>query len=104
MSADAPDAALEVIFAAGGPLSRAIPDFRERAAGQREMAVRVARAMRERRCLIAEAGTGTGKTFAYLVPALLVGGKVIVSTGTKTLQDQLPPRPACACAQRSACR
>ena len=39
--------------------------------------------------LIAEAGTGTGKTFAYLVPALLSGGKVIVSTGTKTLQDQL---------------
>jgi ATP-dependent DNA helicase DinG len=88
VSADAPDAALEAIFAAGGPLSRAIPDFRERA-GQREMAVRVARAMRERRCLIAEAGTGTGKTVAYLVPALLVGGKVIVSTGTKTLQDQL---------------
>ena len=39
--------------------------------------------------LVAEAGTGTGKTFAYLVPALLAGGKVIVSTGTKTLQDQL---------------
>jgi len=39
--------------------------------------------------LVAEAGTGTGKTFAYLVPALLTGGKVIVSTGTKTLQDQL---------------
>ena len=45
--------------------------------------------MRERRVLLAEAGTGTGKTVAYLVPALLFGGKVIVSTGTKTLQDQL---------------
>ena len=46
-------------------------------------------AIRERGQLVAEAGTGTGKTFAYLVPALLDGGKVIVSTGTKTLQDQL---------------
>ena len=53
------------------------------------MADAVARAIRDRRPLIAEAGTGTGKTFAYLVPALLYGGKVIVSTGTKTLQDQL---------------
>ena len=53
------------------------------------MAQAVAHAIRERRPLVAEAGTGTGKTFAYLVPALLYGGKVIVSTGTKTLQDQL---------------
>ncbi len=53
------------------------------------MAQAVARAIAERTTLIAEAGTGTGKTFAYLVPALLSGGKVIVSTGTKTLQDQL---------------
>jgi len=53
------------------------------------MAQAVARAIVERDALVAEAGTGTGKTFAYLVPALLYGGKVIVSTGTKTLQDQL---------------
>jgi ATP-dependent DNA helicase DinG len=53
------------------------------------MADAVRRAIRERGTLLAEAGTGTGKTFAYLVPALLSGGKVIVSTGTKTLQDQL---------------
>jgi ATP-dependent DNA helicase DinG len=53
------------------------------------MADAVARAIAERAPLVAEAGTGTGKTFAYLVPALLYGGKVIVSTGTKTLQDQL---------------
>ena len=53
------------------------------------MADAVARAIAERTPLVAEAGTGTGKTFAYLVPALLYGGKVIVSTGTKTLQDQL---------------
>src|SRR5689334_13070560 len=53
------------------------------------MAQAVARAIALRQPLVAEAGTGTGKTFAYLVPALLYGGKVIVSTGTKTLQDQL---------------
>jgi ATP-dependent DNA helicase DinG len=82
------DAALAAIFAPGGPLSRALPDYRARTE-QREMAARVGRAIRERRVLLAEAGTGTGKTVAYLVPALLAGGKVIVSTGTKTLQDQL---------------
>jgi len=56
---------------------------------QREMACAIAASIASRRTLIAEAGTGTGKTFAYLVPALLAGGKVIISTGTKTLQDQL---------------
>ncbi len=82
------DGALAAIFAPEGPLSRALPEYRFRV-GQREMAARVADAMRNRRVLLAEAGTGTGKTVAYLVPALLVGGKVIISTGTKTLQDQL---------------
>ncbi|HTQ75630.1 MAG TPA: ATP-dependent DNA helicase [Burkholderiales bacterium] len=53
------------------------------------MAARVAEAIRDNAVLVCEAGTGTGKTFAYLVPALLSAGKVIVSTGTKTLQDQL---------------
>lgn len=53
------------------------------------MAHQVLAAIRDNRLLVAEAGTGTGKTFAYLAPALLAGGKVIVSTGTKTLQDQL---------------
>jgi ATP-dependent DNA helicase DinG len=53
------------------------------------MAAHVAEAMRDNAVLVCEAGTGTGKTFAYLVPALLSGGKVIISTGTKTLQDQL---------------
>ena len=53
------------------------------------MAQAIALAIEDQGTLIAEAGTGTGKTFAYLVPALLWGGKVIVSTGTKTLQDQL---------------
>src|SRR5262245_66456761 len=53
------------------------------------MAGRVAGAIADSAVLVCEAGTGTGKTFAYLVPAILSGGKVIVSTGTKTLQDQL---------------
>ena len=76
------------IFAADGPLAAAIPGFRARPQ-QIEMAQKIAAALRENRVLVAEAGTGTGKTFAYLVPALLAGGKVIISTGTKTLQDQL---------------
>ncbi len=53
------------------------------------MAVAVAEAIRDNAILVTEAGTGTGKTFAYLVPALLAGGKVVISTGTKNLQDQL---------------
>jgi len=76
------------VFGPGGPLDRALPGFRFRAQ-QLDMAQAVAAAIAARTPLIAEAGTGTGKTFAYLVPALLYGGKVIVSTGTKTLQDQL---------------
>jgi ATP-dependent DNA helicase DinG len=56
------------------------------------MAEAIALAIKTRGQLLAEAGTGTGKTFAYLVPALLSGGKVIISTGTKTLQDQLYQR------------
>ena len=56
------------------------------------MAEAIAHAITTRGQLLAEAGTGTGKTFAYLVPALLSGGKVIISTGTKTLQDQLYQR------------
>jgi ATP-dependent DNA helicase DinG len=79
---------LAAVFAPGGPLSRAIPDYRSRAQ-QLAMAERAAAAMRSRKVFLAEAGTGTGKTVAYLVPALLFGGKVIVSTGTKPLQDQL---------------
>jgi ATP-dependent DNA helicase DinG len=79
---------LRRLFAADGPLARAIAGYRERPQ-QVEMAERIAAAIAGDRVLVAEAGTGTGKTFAYLVPALLSGGKVIVATGTKTLQDQL---------------
>jgi ATP-dependent DNA helicase DinG len=88
VTADAIEATLAAIFAPDGPLSRALPEYRFRES-QQALALRVAAAMRDRQVLLAEAGTGTGKTVAYLVPALLFGGKVIVSTGTKTLQDQL---------------
>lgn len=76
------------VFAPDGPLAAAIAGFRSRPQ-QIDMAEHIAAALRDRGVLVAEAGTGTGKTFAYLVPALLCGGKVIISTGTKTLQDQL---------------
>jgi len=79
---------LEALFAEAGPLARAVPGYKLRPE-QVEMAKAVATAIDSPGLLIAEAGTGTGKTFAYLVPALLSGGKVIISTGTKTLQDQL---------------
>ncbi len=79
---------LTSIFSATGPLAKDVQHFRVRE-GQLEMARAVADAIEHHSVLIAEAGTGTGKTFAYLVPALLSGGKVIISTGTKTLQDQL---------------
>jgi ATP-dependent DNA helicase DinG len=79
---------LATIFSADGPLARTIKDFRSRPF-QLEMAQAVSETIAGRSVLVAEAGTGTGKTFAYLVPALLSGGKVIISTGTKTLQDQL---------------
>nr|WP_229503015.1 ATP-dependent DNA helicase [Pseudoduganella guangdongensis] len=76
------------MFGPGGPLGPAVGGFRPRKS-QTEMAKAIADAIAKQQTLIAEAGTGTGKTFAYLVPALLWGGKTIVSTGTKNLQDQL---------------
>ncbi len=78
----------EDIFGPEGPLQRALPDFRFRRQ-QLHMAERVAGALENREALVVEAGTGTGKTFAYLVPALLSGRRVLISTGTRTLQDQL---------------
>ncbi|WP_374582475.1 ATP-dependent DNA helicase [Pseudoduganella sp.] len=82
------DADIERLFGPGGPLGPAVGGFRPRKS-QTEMAKAIADAIARQQTLIAEAGTGTGKTFAYLVPALLWGGKTIVSTGTKNLQDQL---------------
>ena len=79
---------LHEFFAPGGILARSPLPYEYRP-GQLEMAKAVERALAERRHLIVEAGTGTGKTLAYLLPALRTGLRVIVSTGTKALQDQL---------------
>ncbi|MBK9160541.1 MAG: ATP-dependent DNA helicase [Nitrosomonadales bacterium] len=79
---------VERFFSEQSPLATEVASFRPRAQ-QREMALKVAEAIKDNAILVVEAGTGTGKTFAYLVPALLNGGKVIISTGTKNLQDQL---------------
>ncbi len=76
------------VFAATGPLAQTLQGFAPRPQ-QQVMAEAVAEAIRSRSTLVCEAGTGTGKTFAYLIPALLSGRKVIVSTGTRNLQDQL---------------
>jgi ATP-dependent DNA helicase DinG len=81
-------AEVERFFSEQSPLAAEVASFRPREQ-QREMALAVAEAIRDNAILVVEAGTGTGKTFAYLVPALLAGGKVIISTGTKNLQDQL---------------
>ena len=75
-------------FSRGGTLSKWHPNYEFRA-GQAEMAEAVESAITDKRHLIVEAGTGTGKTLAYLVPALLSGQRIVVSTGTKNLQEQL---------------
>ncbi|NAW79559.1 ATP-dependent helicase [Vibrio sp. V33_P6A3T137] len=75
-------------FSQHGALGKAIPGFQGRQA-QVDMALAVAKAIENQSQLVVEAGTGTGKTFAYLVPALLSGKKVIISTGSKNLQEQL---------------
>jgi len=79
------------VFEKDGILAKHINGYSERSQ-QLEMALAIGDAIENNTQLVAEAGTGTGKTFAYLVPALLTGGKVIISTGTKNLQDQLYSR------------
>jgi ATP-dependent DNA helicase DinG len=79
---------LTTFFSSQGALAKIIKGYQPRIA-QLEMAEAISRAIENQQHLIAEAGTGTGKTFAYLVPAILSGKKVIISTGTKNLQDQL---------------
>jgi ATP-dependent DNA helicase DinG len=81
-------AAVESAFEPGGSLSRAVPGFEPRPA-QIEMAAAVSAIFSEGGTLLAEAGTGTGKTLAYLVPAILSRQRVLVSTGTKNLQEQI---------------
>src|ERR1022692_917184 len=75
-------------FSRHGTLSKWHPKYEFRQ-GQLEMAEAIEAALAEKRHLIVEAGTGTGKTLAYLVPALLSGKRIVVSTGTKNLQEQL---------------
>jgi len=79
---------LHQFFAPGGLLSQAHPQYEFRR-GQLQMAEAVEKALTERRHLIVEAGTGTGKTLAYLLPVIRSGKRVIISTGTKNLQEQL---------------
>jgi ATP-dependent DNA helicase DinG len=82
------DALVQRVFADDGPLTRTVPEFEPRP-GQRDMAAAVARVFGRGGVLLAEAGTGTGKTLAYLAPAVLSGHRVVVSTGTKNLQEQI---------------
>ena len=79
---------LDEIFAEGGPLAESVQQYHLRM-GQLELARSIHKAITDHEILIAEAGTGTGKTWAYLVPVFLSGSKALVSTGTRTLQDQL---------------
>jgi ATP-dependent DNA helicase DinG len=82
------EADLPFLLGPDGPLAKAIPGFTPRLV-QARMAMEVSQAFEQTDLRLIEAGTGTGKTFAYLVPALVAGRRVIVSTGTKNLQDQL---------------
>ncbi len=79
---------MQAVFAPGGALAHAMPDFEPRS-GQAGMAAAVARVFQDGGVLLAEAGTGTGKTLAYLVPAILSRERVLISTGTKNLQEQI---------------
>ena len=79
---------LSDLLGADGPLASALAGFAPREQ-QQQLAAAVAQTVEDMGVLVAEAGTGTGKTFAYLLPALLAGKRVLISTGTKTLQDQL---------------
>lgn len=83
-----PDLDIADCFAVDGPLAGALPGYSPRAS-QVELSQAIAETIDDRGTLVAEAGTGIGKTWAYLVPAMLRGGKVLISTGTRTLQDQL---------------
>ncbi|HEX5354303.1 MAG TPA: ATP-dependent DNA helicase [Rhodanobacteraceae bacterium] len=88
MNRDVDDPAASALLGVDGPFAREVPNFAPRETQQR-MADAMDEAIANHDALVVEAGTGTGKTFAYLVPALLSGKRVIVSTGTRNLQDQL---------------
>ena len=82
------ETAVASALAPAGPLARSIPAFETREA-QVRLAAAVSKAFKKGGILLAEAGTGTGKTLAYLIPAILSGHRVLVSTGTKNLQEQI---------------
>ena len=88
MSSVNAELSVEDFFRPGGHLSESLPDWEDRP-GQYQMAVEVETALAERRHLVVEAGTGTGKTLAYLVPLVVAGKRAVISTGTKNLQEQL---------------
>ncbi len=92
----------EAALAAAGAVGRSVAGFVERS-GQRHLTAEVARTLEEGGVLVAEAGTGTGKTFSYAVPALLFPGRVVLSTGTRTLQDQLFHRDLPRCRDALGC-
>jgi len=79
---------IKSFFGRNGLLSQTHPSYEYRN-GQLEMAEAIESALKDKRHLIVEAGTGTGKTLAYLVPSILSGKRIIISTGTKNLQEQL---------------
>ncbi len=87
-AADELEQAVVAAFDADGPLARLDPGYKPREP-QLQMSRAVARALSRREALVVEAGTGVGKTFAYLVPTLLAGSRALISTATKSLQDQL---------------
>ena len=84
----APAASVNDYFGRGGLLAESMPGWEDRS-GQLEMAREIEAAIADKRNLIVEAGTGTGKTLAYLVPLVLAGVRAVISTGTKNLQEQL---------------
>lgn len=87
-------AVIQAVFAEDGPLARLLPGYRPRRA-QIDMALQVARCLEtDAGRLVVEAGTGTGKSLAYLVPALVWGRRTVVATGTRALQDQLVDKDA----------
>src|SRR3979490_3209936 len=88
MSATAKTLTAKQFFSRSGVLSKWHPNYEHRP-GQLQMAEAIEEAIANRKHLIVEAGTGTGKTLAYLIPAILSGKRIVISTGTKNLQEQL---------------
>ena len=86
--AEAPTVTPERFFGAGGLLASVLAGYENRPS-QQELSERIEETLRDGGVLLAEAGTGTGKTLAYLLPAIELGRRVVVSTGTKNLQEQL---------------